>query len=126
MKRNTSWVIAVLLALAFSGAALAKLTAQPMMVAEFTLFGYPLRLMYVIGALELICAGLVLWPRFSTIGAGIISCIMIGALFSHLTHGQAAYAPPVVLLLALALTLIWLRNGRIGVPRGIAGVNACA
>jgi uncharacterized membrane protein YphA (DoxX/SURF4 family) len=116
MKRIIFWVIAALLALAFVAAGLAKLTAQPMMVTEFHLFDFPLAFMYLIGSFELIAAALVLWPRVSTVGAGIITVIMLGALFEHFTHGQAPMTPPVFILLALALTLGWLRTSANVVP----------
>jgi putative oxidoreductase len=110
MKNKVSWVIAAVLALAFFGDGVFKLTGSAMMVAEFQSFGYPTAFMYFTGALEIVAAVLVLIPRFAALGAGLITCIMAGALYSHLTHGQALYTPPVLVLLVLALVLGWLRN----------------
>jgi uncharacterized membrane protein YphA (DoxX/SURF4 family) len=113
MRTIVTWILSVLLALAFVGAGLAKLSGQPMMVAEFTTFGYPLWFLYFTGALEVICAVLLLVPRLAGVGAALIVCVMIGALFSHLTHGQVAMigAPVVLLILALVVGTLrgWIR-----------------
>ncbi len=105
-----TWIITGLLALAFLGAGAAKLTGQPMMSQEFTIFGLPLWFMYLTGTLEVIAAVLVLIPRFAAVGAGLIVCIMVGALFFHLSHGQLKMIGAPVVLLALAAVLGRLRG----------------
>jgi len=110
MRIIVTWIITILLALAFLGAGVTKLMAQPMMVAEFGIFGYPLWFMYLTGSLEIIAAVFVVLPRFAAIGAALIVCIMIGALYSHLTHGQAAMIGAPVVLLVLAIALATLRG----------------
>jgi hypothetical protein len=43
-------------------------------------------------------------PRFAFIGAGLLVCVMVGALTAHLTHGQEAMiAAPLVLLIVAAV-----------------------
>jgi len=113
VQKIATWTLSILLAFAFLGAGLAKVTAQPMMVQEFSLFGYPQWFMYVTGALELLGAILVLIPRTASIGAGVVVCIMIGALFSHLTHGQAGMVVGPLVLLLMAIALGWLRGWRL-------------
>jgi uncharacterized membrane protein YphA (DoxX/SURF4 family) len=105
MRKIVTWVLTVLLALAFVGAGLAKLTGAPMMVQEFTTFGLPLWFMYVTGSLELVAAVGLLVPRTAGFAAALIVCIMLGALLAHLTHGQVAMigAPVVLLLIAIAV-----------------------
>jgi putative oxidoreductase len=110
MRTVLTWVLSGILALAFLGAALAKLTGQHMMVAEFESFGYPIAFMYLTGIIELIGAGLVLVPRYAYAGAMLLSAVMVGALFSHLTHGQAGMIGPPLVLLVLALVVGTLRN----------------
>jgi uncharacterized membrane protein YphA (DoxX/SURF4 family) len=110
MKNVTTWILTCILALAFAAAGSAKLTAQPMMVSEFATFGYPAAFMYFTGALEIVAVVLILLPRVAAIGAGLICCIMAGALVSHFTHGQASKTPPVFVLLILAITLGSLRK----------------
>ena len=106
-----AWVMAILLCIAFLGAGAAKLTAQPMMTMEFAAFGYPQWFMYVTGFIEIVSAILVVVPRTSRIGAGLLTCVMVGAIFSHLTHGQAGMIGAPVVLLALAAVQFQLRGG---------------
>jgi uncharacterized membrane protein YphA (DoxX/SURF4 family) len=110
MRIIVTWVLSGLLALAFLGAGLAKLTSQPMMVQEFGLFGLPLWFMFFTGALEIVSAALVLVPRYAFIGAGLLACTMVCALFAHLTHGQAAMIGGPLVLLVLASIVGTLRG----------------
>jgi uncharacterized membrane protein YphA (DoxX/SURF4 family) len=113
------WVLSIVLALAFAGAGIAKLLSAPMMVAEFALFGYPQWFLYVVGALEVLSAIFFLVPRLRAVATGIVICIMVGALFSHVTHGQfgMAIGPLILLVLAVALGSLqgWWRGGRLPV-----------
>jgi uncharacterized membrane protein YphA (DoxX/SURF4 family) len=106
-----TWVVAVLLCLAFLGAGAAKLTGQPMMQQEFAVFGYPLWFMYLTGLIELVSAILVVIPRTSRLGAALLVCVMVGAIVSHLAHGQAAMIGAPVVLLILAGIEFQLRGG---------------
>jgi uncharacterized membrane protein YphA (DoxX/SURF4 family) len=110
MRAITTWVLSIILALAFLGAGAAKLSAQPMMVNEFAVFGYPQWFMYLTGLIEIASAIMLLVPRLAGIGAGLLVCVMAVALFSHLTHGQAAMIGAPVVLLILALIVGSLRG----------------
>lgn len=112
LRSVSALVISILLCVAFLGAGIAKLTAQPMMIAEFTSFAYPLWFMTLTGVIEVVAAVLVVVPRTSQLGAGILALVMIGALVSHLTHGQAAMIAPPVVLLSLAVIEFQLRGRR--------------
>jgi len=112
MRAITTWVLSVILALAFLGAGAAKLSAQPMMVTEFAVFGYPQWFMYLTGLIEIVAAILLLVPRLAGIGAGLLVCVMVGALYSHLAHGQSeAIRLPAILLVA-SIALAWVRSVR--------------
>jgi putative oxidoreductase len=121
MRNTITWVLSGLLALAFIGAGSAKLMSQPMMVQEFGVLGLPHWFLYVTGLIEVAGAVLVLVPRFAFIGAGLLVCTMVGAIFAHLTHGQAAMigAPLVLLLLAAAVGTLrgWGRAARLTMSR---------
>jgi len=121
MRNIVTWVLSVLLAVAFLGAGAAKLTGQPMMVAEFTTFGFPIWFMYVTGILEIIGAVLVLIPRLAFAGAALLVCVMVGALASHLTHGQAGMiaAPLVLLIIAIAVGTLrgWSRSAALSLSK---------
>ena len=110
MQKIVTWVLSGLLALAFCGAGLSKLTGQAMMVHEFSLFGFPLWFMYLTGIIEIVGAALVLFPRFAYIGAAALVCVMAGAVFSHLTHGQAGMIGVPLVLLILAAVVGSLRG----------------
>jgi uncharacterized membrane protein YphA (DoxX/SURF4 family) len=81
-----------------------------MMIHEFGVFGLPLWFMYLTGVLELIGAILVLIPRLASGGAGLLGCVMLGALAAHLSHGQAAMIGAPLVLLILAVAVGWLRG----------------
>ncbi len=81
-----------------------------MMVAEFQTFSYPLWFMTVTGTLEVIGAVAVLVPRTALWGAGLLVCIMVGALISHLTHDQSGMIGLPLVLLILALVVAWFRT----------------
>jgi uncharacterized membrane protein YphA (DoxX/SURF4 family) len=110
MRTVVTWVLTVVLALAFLAAGLAKLTAAPMMVHEFSVFGLPLWFMYLTGTLELVSAIALLIPRTTGFAAALIVCIMLGALVAHLTHGQAAMIGAPVALLIIAVAVGTLRG----------------
>ena len=110
MRTTITWVLSILLAIAFLVASFVKITAQPVMVQGFAAFGFPVWFLYVTGFIELAGAILVLLPRFAGIGAALLSCVMVGAIFTNLTHGQAAMAVVPLIFLALALTVGWLRG----------------
>ena len=111
------WVLSIVLALAFVGAGSAKLLSAPMMVAEFALFGYPQWFLYVVGTLEVLSAIFFLIPRLRPVATAIVLCIMVGAIFSHVTHEQfgMAMGPLVLLVLTVALGSLqgWWRGGRL-------------
>jgi putative oxidoreductase len=112
MRPAVTWILSVLLAVAFLGAGGSKLASHPMMIATFNGFGYPLWFMYVTGVIELTGAVLVLFPRLAYFGAALLTCVMVGAIVSHLTHGQAAKVPLPLILLVLALAVGTLRGWR--------------
>ena len=105
-----AWPVSGLLCFVFLGAGGAKLAAQPMMIAQFQSFGYPVWFMYLTGAIEFTAAVLVMIPRTSRVAAAALGCVMVGASVSLAIHGpQERIAGPVVLL-GLAATAFLLRR----------------
>lgn len=114
MRAFVAWVLSVLLALTFFSMGVEKLMDEPMMAGLFHLFGYPPWSMTLVGAVEIVGAVLVLIPRLAHVGAFLLGCVMVGALYSHLAHGQAYMTPGPALLLAMAIALGALRHwGRV-------------
>ena len=114
LSRNeniVAWVISVLLAAVFFAAGGSKLATVPEMVRNFAGWGYPTWFMYLTGCIEVLSAVLLLMPRTAAYGGALLICVMVGAIFTHLTHSQAAMAPIPVVLLVLAGVETYLRRG---------------
>ena len=109
--RIFTWVLCVLIAIAFLSASFFKFTTNPMEVQAFNLFGLPIWFMYVIAVVEVVSAVGVLIPRYASIAAALAACNMLGALTMHLTHGQTAAATVPFVLLIASVAVVFLRGG---------------
>lgn len=109
VKNISAWILQGLLALAFLGAAGAKLASVPMLVQEFDLIGLGQWLRYVTAIVEIIGAIALLTPRFSAYGALWLAITMFFAMLAHLfaMHNNPA---PALVLLVLNLAVFWLRS----------------
>jgi putative oxidoreductase len=108
-------VLKGLLALAFLAAAAAKLSSQPMMVAEFGKIGLGQGFRYVTGATEVTGSVLLLWPRSAFFGALILLGVCSGAFLAQIgpLHGDLIHVFVLGSLLLLAAWLTrpsWLRR----------------
>jgi putative oxidoreductase len=103
------WVVQILLALAFLGAASGKLLGTPDMVGLYEAVGIGQWFRYVTGLLELTGALLIVIPRTKFFGAALLSMIMVGAALTHLFILHNAPTAPAVLLL-LAGIVAWGRR----------------
>lgn len=112
-KTIVAWVLSVILAVGFLGAGGSKLASQPFQVQLFQSLGFPGWFMYVTGILEIAGAIALLIPRYAVVGAGIIICVMVGALASLVTHALMSLLPPTVVLLVLAGVVGYLRSWRL-------------
>jgi len=104
------WVLQVLLAAMFLMAGITKLLGQEMMVENFEKIGIGQWFRYVTGAVEIIAAVILLVPRFSALGAGLLVCTMIGASVAHLTALGGSAIPPVVLGALAAIVFFGRRH----------------
>ncbi len=107
-KEITLWTLQVLLAAAFLMAGFAKLSGQPMMVEMFEKIGVGQWFRYVTSGIEIMSAILLLVPRLTPVGAGLLVCTMIGAVTAHITVLGGTPLPPAVLG-ALAAVIFWGR-----------------
>jgi uncharacterized membrane protein YphA (DoxX/SURF4 family) len=106
-----AWVASVLLALLFVVVTgLGKVAGSPQFVEGFHKFGYSDGFRVFIGVCE-VAGGLgLLIPRLATwAGAGLI-CIMIGAVYTHFSIGDAAHAPFPVVVGLLCAFIAWVRK----------------
>ena len=77
-------LIKVLLTLAFGTAGIAKIMGAEMMVATFDAVGVGQWFRYVTGIIE-VGGALLLWVNGrQAIGAGLLTCTMIGAVVAHI------------------------------------------
>ena len=90
-------IIKVLLTLAFVAAGLAKLSGVEMMVQTFEAVGVGQWLRYVTGALEIAGAALLWVQGRQVFGAGLLLCIMVGAVGAHLLFIGPSAVPALVL-----------------------------
>ena len=99
----TVWIISVLLAAVYFFVGGMKLAGSQMVVDEFVRYGYTGWFTYVVGAMEVTGAILLLVPRAALYGAIVLSVVMIGAIGTHLTHQEAPNALGPLVLFALLL-----------------------
>ncbi|HEX3530176.1 MAG TPA: DoxX family protein [Thermoanaerobaculia bacterium] len=104
------WVVQILLALAFIGAASGKLLGNPDMVGLFKAIGIGQWFRFVTGLLEVTGAILIVIPRTKFFGAALLAMIMVGAVLTHLFILHNAPTAPAVLFL-LAGIVAWGRRG---------------
>lgn len=98
------WVLTVGAAVGIGLAGGTKFTSSAMWIGLFTLWSYPVWFVYVIGALELSGAVLLLVPRFATYAAVLLGVIMTGAVGTLLMNpGELGATPAIGNLVALAI-----------------------
>jgi putative oxidoreductase len=100
-------VLRIVFALIFIGAGAAKLFGLPTLVQEFDIVGLGQWFRYFTGVVEITGAVLLLLPRTTFYGAGLLATVSIGAGVAQLMvlHGDVIHAVVMALiLLAIAWT----------------------
>jgi putative oxidoreductase len=107
----TAWTIQILLAAAFTAAAVAKLAAVPMMIEVFDAIGVGQWFRIVTAVVELIGVAALL-SRYAGFGAIWLATTMFFATLTHIfiLHTSSV---PALLLLVLNLVVAWLRRAEI-------------
>jgi putative oxidoreductase len=102
-----TWILRVLLGVTFLGIGIEKLTGTMGTIPFFDAIGWGQWFRYFSGALDTAGALLILVPRWTSLGAFIITCTV--GLGTFLCFTKALYNPifPLVMTL-LAATLVWL------------------
>ncbi len=105
------WLLRGILALAFVGAALFKLSGHPAAVQEFDQVGLGQWFRYFTAACELVGAGLLLWPSTVFFGAALMGMICVGAFFAQLfmLHGDTIHT---VVLAGIFAAICWNQRNR--------------
>jgi uncharacterized membrane protein YphA (DoxX/SURF4 family) len=79
-----AWLPALFLALVFAMQGTRKFSDASGWATAFHTWGYPAWFRYTIGAIELLAAALLLWGRTAVFGAGLIICVMLGGMATHI------------------------------------------
>ena len=106
---RTMSVVATVLGLMMAVSGLTKLAGESHQVAMFVMVGLPNWFLTLVGTFEVIGGILLLVPAATPIGSLILSTIMVGALWTHVAHGEWINLLPVGVLLTLFL-MIFRRN----------------
>jgi putative oxidoreductase len=106
-RRIITWVLRILLGVLFLGIGIEKVTGTMGTIPFFDAIGWGLWFRYGSGALDIAGALLILIPRWTSVGALIITCTV--GLGTYLCFAKALFNPlfPLVMTL-LAATLAWL------------------
>ena len=102
------WALQALLALMFAMAGLAKVFGDSAMVEMFATIGIGQWFRYLVGALEIAGAIVVLVPRLSGLAALGLVCLMAGATLTNLFVLGTSPLLPIALMLVSAL-VAWVR-----------------
>jgi putative oxidoreductase len=105
------WVLQIAAAAMFLFAGAPKLLGAPQVVAVFETIGFGQWFRYLTGGLEIIGALLLLIPSLCGVGALLLTCVMVGAVGTHLFLIGGSPVPAIVLLLVMAL-IAWGRLDR--------------
>ncbi|HTZ60941.1 MAG TPA: DoxX family membrane protein [Acidobacteriaceae bacterium] len=105
--RVITWLLRVLIGLIFTGIGIEKLTGTMGTIPFFDAIGWGQWFRYASGALDLAGGLLTFVPRWTPVGAGIITFTV--GLGTYLCYAKALFNPlfPLVMTL-LAGTLVWL------------------
>jgi putative oxidoreductase len=116
-KNVTLWMLQGLTAAAFFMAGFAKLSGQPMMVEMFDKIGLGQWFRYLTGSIEITSAILLLVPKLTPVGAGLLVCTMSGAVITHLVKIGGSPVPAIVLG-CFAAIILW---GRFDLLKALVG-----
>jgi putative oxidoreductase len=83
---------------------------NPDWVRRFAQWGYPAGFYMVVGALEVVGGLFILVPRVTSYGALLIVVLMLGAIATHLTHGEMPRVVSPIAFLLIAAAVGWLRR----------------
>jgi putative oxidoreductase len=102
-----TWILRILLGVTFLGIGVEKVTGTMETIPFFDAIGWGQWFRYFSGALDIAGALLVFVPRWTSVGAFIITCTV--GLGTYLCYAKALFNPmfPLILTLLAAL-LVWL------------------
>ena len=94
------WLFSAFLAYVFIKAGLEKFDDTSGWSKAFTYWHFPVWFRVLIGVIEVVGAVLLLYPKTALYGVGALEVVMLGAMGTHLYHGEGIHEVfPVALLL---------------------------
>lgn len=119
-KNIVLWVIQIVLVALFLMMSSQKLLATQEVVDNFRRWGMPENMYYVIGFFELLGAIGLLIPRTAGMAAVGLILILIGAVFTHLTHSEYGMAFLPITTIALLAVVAYFRKP-LAILGGVSG-----
>ena len=104
------WVLTSLLTALFTMMGVPKVLGHGGWGTRFAAWGYPSWFVVVVGVAELGGAIMLLVPRLATLGGFLLALIMLGAVATHLLHGETARVLVPLVLFAVLTALAWARR----------------
>jgi uncharacterized membrane protein YphA (DoxX/SURF4 family) len=105
-----TWVASALLCALYLFASYGKLTSDPQMVEGFRSWGYSDSFRFFIGTCEFLGGIALLIPRLAFWSACGLVVIMLGAVYTLISHGLLNQSPPPFVALALLVFIITQRR----------------
>jgi putative oxidoreductase len=115
--RVALWLVVIFLALVCLRSGLTKLPADSFWARDFRRWHYPAWSRYAVACAELAACALLLVPRAAGVGAALFAAVMLGAMFTHATHGEFSRLPFNLLLFALSLVVLFARGPKLSKSR---------
>lgn len=104
-------ILAMILALLFAVAGVVNLAGLGAVKRDFARWGYPAWFHWLCGALELLCAALLLGQQTRISGLALASAIIIGVLFTVLRNRESfGHLTPALIFSALIVATVALRS----------------
>jgi uncharacterized membrane protein len=111
-QRIVRRILLTLVTFAFFAVGSAKLLGVPMEVSMFTNWGYPLWFMYATGAVEVLGSIGINVKKVSRYATISLSVVAVGAIATHVFHGEGLVAPiPATILLLSLFGILYLGKG---------------
>jgi putative oxidoreductase len=109
LGRVVLWLLQIALAVMFVAAGVAKFAAGTAWPRMFARWGYPDGFYLVVGVAEVLAGAALLVPRAAPVSAAALIVIMIGAGWTHLTHGETQRIPQIVVMSLMLAIVAWGR-----------------
>jgi len=110
LRERASWLLCGVLAALFLVAGVSKVVGVENVVDNFDRWGYSEPFRFFIGFCEILGAIGLLLPRISVSACAGLAGILLGALYTHLLHGESpVFAGLVLALVCSVVPLRWSR-----------------